>query len=79
MEEMATMENSGLFQTAEGFAADLGVTVRTVESWMERNLLPTQKIGKRRLINLYQIKKNLDAGEPINKTTIAKFLKKSKK
>ena len=71
------MENSGLFQTAEDFAADLGVSARTVETWVERNLLPTQKIGKRRLINLYQIKKNLDAGDPINATTITKFLKKN--
>ncbi|WP_422411877.1 MULTISPECIES: helix-turn-helix domain-containing protein [unclassified Endozoicomonas] len=71
------MENSGIFQTIEDFAKSIGVSVRTVDSWVDRGLLPTHKVGKRRLINLYQIRKNLAAGEPINATTLAKFRKKT--
>ncbi|OED44134.1 hypothetical protein ACH42_08270 [Endozoicomonas sp. (ex Bugula neritina AB1)] len=68
------MESSTLFQTAEEFAKSLGVSVRTVDTWIDRNLIPTEKIGKRRLINLYQIRKNLGSGEPINTSTLMKKL-----
>lgn len=60
------MENSGIFQTADAFAKSLGVTNRTVEAWIARDLIPTVKIGKRRLVNLYQLKKNLESGAYIN-------------
>jgi len=38
--------------TIEQYAENVGVSVRTVEGWIERGYLPSVKIGKRRLINV---------------------------
>ncbi len=38
--------------TIEQYAQQVGVTARTVEGWIAKGLLPTVKIGKRRLVNM---------------------------
>lgn len=38
--------------TAEKFANDCGLPVDVVRGWVEKGLIPSVKIGKRRMINL---------------------------
>ncbi len=38
--------------TMEKYAELIGVTERTVRGWVGRGLLPTLKVGKRRMINV---------------------------
>ena len=38
--------------TIEHYAQHVGVTTRTVEGWVAKGLLPTTKVGRRRLINV---------------------------
>lgn len=38
--------------TIEKYADSVGVTERTVRGWIDKGLLPTTKIGKRRLVNV---------------------------
>ncbi len=38
--------------TIEQYAEYVGVTVRTVQGWIDRGYIPTVKVGKRRLINV---------------------------
>ena len=45
--------------TVEKFAAHVGVTVDTVNGWIKTNQIPTIKIGKRRLINMYKVNHKL--------------------
>ena len=42
------------------FADSIGVTKRTVEGWIARGIIPTVKIGKRRLVNGYALIKKLE-------------------
>ena len=38
--------------TIERYAQQVGVSARTVEGWVAKGLIPTIKVGKRRLINV---------------------------
>ena len=38
--------------TIEHYAQQVGVSTRTVEGWVAKGLLPTTKVGRRRLINV---------------------------
>ena len=38
--------------TIEKYAETIGVTERTVRAWINKGLLPTFKLGKRRMINV---------------------------
>ncbi|MGH1486892.1 MAG: helix-turn-helix domain-containing protein [Cellvibrionaceae bacterium] len=38
--------------TIEHYAQHVGVTARTVEGWIAKGLIPTMKIGRRRLVNV---------------------------
>ncbi|MEO0442641.1 MAG: excisionase family DNA-binding protein [Pseudomonadota bacterium] len=38
--------------TIEHYAQQVGVTTRTVEGWVAKGLIPTTKLGRRRLINV---------------------------
>ena len=38
--------------TIEQYAQQVGVSTRTVEGWVAKGLLPSIKVGKRRLVNM---------------------------
>ncbi len=40
--------------TIEQYADHVGVTPRTVQNWLDRGYIPTVKVGKRRLVNVFQ-------------------------
>ena len=46
--------------TISFFAESIGVTRRTVEGWVAKGVIPTVKIGKRRLVNGYALIKKLE-------------------
>lgn len=47
------------------FSEMLGVSCDVVRGWVESGAIPTVKIGRRRVINLHQIRKDMDAGKTI--------------
>lgn len=50
------------------FAQMLGVediTEDVVRGWVENKTIPTTKIGRRRVINLHRIRKDLDRGKTV--------------
>ena len=49
-----------ILQTIDEFALSIGVTTETVRIWVRRNKIPSYKIGKRRLVNIYKLKGMLD-------------------
>lgn len=43
-------------ETVEGWAERNGVTADTARAWVKRGILPTVKLGKRRMINCVQLR-----------------------
>lgn len=41
--------------TVKQYAQNIGLSVGTVQGWIKRGHVPTVKIGKHRMINLYQL------------------------
>ncbi|WP_271410754.1 DNA-binding protein [Pseudomonas sp. Q1-7] len=41
------------------------ITEDVVRGWVETRTLPTAKIGRRRVINLHRIRKDLDGGKTV--------------
>lgn len=41
------------------------ITEDVVRGWVESSTLPTVKIGRRRVINLHRIRKDLDGGKTV--------------
>ncbi|MFT0212905.1 helix-turn-helix domain-containing protein [Pseudomonas sp. F1_0610] len=63
--EQITDFRSAPFCTPQVFADMLGVTKDTVRGWIENSHIPTIKIGRLRIINLHQIRKEIDHGKTI--------------
>ncbi len=59
-----------LLFTIQTFAKMVGVTNRTVEGWIDKGIIPSVKLGKRRLINAHAIQKKLDEYEDSNAVKI---------
>jgi len=53
------------FCTQEAFALMLDVSADVVRGWIESNTIPTAKIGRRRVINLHRLRRELDKGKSI--------------
>jgi excisionase family DNA binding protein len=49
----------------EQFAGFVGVTVDTVRGWVEKGVVPTVKVGKRRFINNQEFSSQLKSGKTI--------------
>lgn len=47
------------------FAQIADVSPDVVRGWVETHTVPTVKVGRRRLINLHQLKKDLELGKTI--------------
>ena len=49
----------------EQFASFVGVTVDTVRGWVEKGVVPTVKVGKRRFINNIKFSNQLNSDKTI--------------
>lgn len=47
------------------FASLIGVSDDVVRGWVESGTVPTVKLGRRRVINLHQIRADIDKGKTI--------------
>lgn len=47
------------------YAQMLGVTEDTMRNWVQSKVLPTVKVGRRRLIDRTKIKRSLDSGKTV--------------
>ncbi|TWH71302.1 hypothetical protein LX59_01585 [Azomonas agilis] len=53
------------FCSPEVFAQMLDVSQDVVRGWIESNTVPNCKIGRRRVINLHRIRRDLDRGKSV--------------
>ncbi|OEO23701.1 hypothetical protein AX279_21540 [Pseudomonas sp. J237] len=56
------------FCSQQVFAEMMGIediSTDVVRGWVESNAIPTAKIGRRRVINLHRIRRELDRGKSI--------------
>lgn len=56
---------SSPFATQTVFADMIGVSQDVVRGWVEAGVVPTVKIGRRRIVNLHQFRKDMDQGKTI--------------
>lgn len=49
----------------EQFASFVGVSADTVRGWVEKQIVPTVKVGKRRFINNQELSSQLKSGKTI--------------
>lgn len=56
---------SAPFSTQQVFADMAGVSPDVVRGWVESGVVPTLKIGRRRVINLHQFRKDIESGKTI--------------
>jgi hypothetical protein len=63
--EQVTDFRDSPFCSAEVFAQMLDVSPDVVRGWVETNTVPTCKIGRRRVINLHRLRRDLDRGKSI--------------
>lgn len=54
---------NALLCSKETFAAMCGVSVDTVIAWMQNGTVPSVKMGRPRLVNLAQLRADLDRGK----------------
>lgn len=47
------------------FADMIGVSADVVRGWVESGTVPTVKLGRRRVINLHQVRADIDKGKTI--------------
>lgn len=47
------------------FAEMLGLNFDVIRGWVEAGVVPTVKIGRRRVVNLHQFRKDMDQGKTI--------------
>ncbi len=45
----------------KAFAERIGVSHETVRTWIKENRIPSRKIGKRRLVDVDKLRKDLDS------------------
>mgnify|MGYP001422897385 CR=1 FL=1 len=53
------------FCSSEVFAQMLDVSPDVVRGWVESDAIPNCKIGRRRVINLHRIRRDLDRGKTV--------------
>lgn len=56
---------SAPLSTPAVFADMLGVSHDVVRGWIESGVIPTVKVGRRRLVNLHHFRKDMDQGKTI--------------
>lgn len=54
-----------LLCSLEVFAQIADVSPDVVRGWVETHTVPTVKVGRRRLVNLFQLRKDLEQGKTI--------------